>query len=94
LLFYFAKIIKIQKFVLKKKGAAGFDIPGQDINCGPSSDASPDQCKSKCQSTPQCTHYTWFYRDNQQNCCIKYGWRSYLSQVFRLDLSPIVSEIL
>jgi hypothetical protein len=47
-----------------------------------------------CYLVPGCTHYTWFFRDNQQNCCLKNGPRSYSSLVDRPDLAPIVSEIL
>jgi hypothetical protein len=47
-----------------------------------------------CLITQGCTHYTWFFRDNQQNCCLKNGARSYSSQVARPDLAPIFSEIL
>ena len=47
-----------------------------------------------CYLVAGCTHYTWFFRDNQQNCCLKNGPRSYSSLVALPDLVPIVSEIL
>jgi hypothetical protein len=75
-------------------GVSGFDLPGQDMSCGPTSAAGPDQCKDLCATTPGCTHYSWFYRDGHQNCCIKNGPRSYSSLVERSDLAPIISEIL
>jgi hypothetical protein len=85
-------------FFAKKKeqasGVSGFDLPGQDMSCGPSSAAGPDQCKESCETTPGCTHYTWFFRDGHQNCCIKDGPRSYSSLVEQPDLAPIISEIL